>query len=241
MNEDDEKIQKEGQGITPVPAGHQAHMKALFLQALLLRALSGLMSVSILRTLLTLRKGRLPVCHKLRCGGAVGLVQVAVQQVQDPDGHKQSQSLHKPQGLPQLIIGKAGSQIAEAPEKAQKPVAADLPDDVIKGQGHDDIADDVKGHEPADMVPHDGHLQVGGQPVHGPEPGGGADGENKLRKALLPVAGPHIKVIHIEALDHDVPVHIKCKHGKQQDPEQICSDPQFFILPHSVPSLFLPD
>ena len=66
-----------------------------------------------LRLLAGLHEHCLSLCYELRPGTVVWPVHIDIEQIKYPKGKELSQGLHKSQGLPYLIIGKAGGQIAE--------------------------------------------------------------------------------------------------------------------------------
>ena len=74
------------------------------------------------------------------------------------------------------------------------------------------VEQNVDGHKPGHMISHHRHLQPGSQIIEEAE-SGASDGEHILQKALLPVAGPEIQIIHIESPDFHPSVD---PHGKAQ-------------------------
>ena len=64
------------------------------------------------------------------------------------------------------------------------------------------------------MCPYDSHLKVRQKPVYRPESCRGPYGKYILEKALLPIAGPHVKVIHIKTFNFYPAIYIKSEDKK---------------------------
>ena len=110
-----------------------------------------------------------------------------------------------------------GNEVHAAGQNRHREIALrQPPGEAVDQIGRQDIQDNVDGHEEAGMVPHQHHLEIGGDPVDRPEAGGGANGEGELPEGLLPVAGPHIEVVHVQTLDADVAVDVEAHKAEEQ-------------------------
>ena len=175
------------------------------------------------------------VCQEETPNCAVPLV--VIEQEENIKRQEKGHGLQKPQGLSDLIIGKMGEEIEQSgEERDQREPPGKLPGKAIDKVGAADIQDNIYRHKKRGMIPDKHHLQIGERPVDRPEAGRSADREGKGEIALLPVAGPHIEVIHVETVNVDMAVHIEAREKQKEKnycfPYRCCTLPLFAI---SVP------
>ena len=128
---------------------------------------------------------------------SLSLLPVSVQKPALREGKAQSHGLHQPEQLSDLIIGKGRAEEEKCSPEAHDTAFRELPRKAVQKYTECRVQQQIDRDNPAEVVFHQRELHPRHCPVH-KAAARGVQRKDIFQKALLPPAGPHIEIVHVE-------------------------------------------